>query len=171
MSVRVVALVGAAVAILGALIYLFVAVRAAPAVAGASAAPAVAAPAPRAEPEPEPEPASDAGGTAAAEPAPRRSEPVAIATDLKTDPDMSLAQALDEANRLFDRQEHDAAQEAALKLLERSPGNVRMLRIVVTTACMMGETDKAQRHWSELPERDREQMATRCGRYGITFRE
>ena len=70
---------------------------------------------------------------------------------------------MDEANRLYDQREHDAAQEAALKVLERSPGNIRMLRIVVTTACMMGETDKAQRHWSELPERDREQMATRCG--------
>jgi hypothetical protein len=165
------ALIGAAVAILGALTYLFVAVRAAPAVAGAPPPLVAAAPAPAPAPEPEaaePEAAARAVAPTAA-PA-RRSEPAPIATDLKTDPDLSLSQAMDEANRLFDRQEHDAAQEAALKILERSPGNVRMLRIVVTTACMMGETDKAQRHWDQLPERDREQMSTRCGRFGVTFR-
>lgn len=78
---------------------------------------------------------------------------------------------MDEANRYYDRQEFDTAQEAALKILERSPGNVRMLRIVVSTACFMGEPEKAQRYWNELPERDRVQMSTRCARVGVSFRE
>ena len=83
---------------------------------------------------------------------------------------MASAQAMDEANRLYDRQEHDVAQEAALKVPRALAWQYPMLRIVVTTACMMGETDKAQRHWSELPERDREQMATR-GLFGVVPRE
>ena len=46
-----------------------------------------------------------------------------------------------------------------------------MLRIVVSSACFMGDPDKAQKYWSMLgDERDRAQMAVRCGRYGITFR-
>jgi hypothetical protein len=51
------------------------------------------------------------------------------------------------------------------------PGNVRMLRLVVSSACMMGEPDKAQKYWIELPEHDRAQMTTRCARFGVTFKE
>jgi hypothetical protein len=176
-SARVAALIGAAIAVLGALVYLYVAVNAAPTLpSGAPAAP-VAAPATsdstddraaRATEEPM-RPRPDVRDVAPEPEMP--SEPRPIAADLATDPKLELSTAMDQANRYYDRQEHDAAQEAALRVLEKEPGNVRMLRIVVSTACMMGEPDKAQRYWTELPERDRTQMSSRCGRFGIAFKE
>ena len=36
---------------------------------------------------------------------------------------------------------------------------------------MMGEPDKAQTYWLELPEHDRAQMTTRCARFGVAFKE
>jgi hypothetical protein len=42
-----------------------------------------------------------------------------------------------------------------------------MMRIVVSTSCMMGDEDQARRYYGSLPERDKMQMATRCDRYGI----
>jgi hypothetical protein len=40
---------------------------------------------------------------------------------------------------------------------------------VVSSSCILGDADTAQKHWSALPEFDRGQMSTRCARFGITF--
>jgi hypothetical protein len=172
-SLRVAILIGSAVTVLGALVYLYVAVQAGPTLAAPAAAPdrpiVTHARADDAETRP-----GARDRAASITPTPQMptapSEPVPIATDLATDPTLELDTAMAEANRLYDRSEHDAAQEAALRILERSPGNVRMLRIVVSTACFMGEPEKAQKYWLELPDRDREQMAVRCGRIGVAFK-
>jgi hypothetical protein len=90
---------------------------------------------------------------------------------LESDPDLSMSNAMDETNRLFDRGDYEGAQQSAQRVLDKLPGNVRMLRIMVSTSCFMGENDKAQKYWVELSERDRVQMQTRCARYGVEFKE
>jgi hypothetical protein len=174
--VRVAALIGTAVALFGVLVYLHVAVHAAsPVQVGApmAAAPVEAARASDRDSQAESSrtrvPAVER--SAPVTPAPRRTEPLPVPTDLATDPNLEVAAAMDEVNRLYDRSDYDAAQQGALRILERMPGNVRMLRLVVSSACMMGEPDKAQKYWIELPEHDRAQMTTRCARFGVTFKE
>ena len=63
----------------------------------------------------------------------------------------------------------DEARNLALKLLERQPGTTRMLRVVVSSSCILGDGETAQKYWTQLPEFDRGQMTTRCERFGVTF--
>jgi hypothetical protein len=87
--------------------------------------------------------------------------------DPAVDPDFDSAML--EANKLYDRHNYEEARTLALKLLERQPGTVRMLRVVVSSSCILGDGDSAQKYWTQLPEFDRGQMSTRCERFGVTF--
>jgi hypothetical protein len=87
--------------------------------------------------------------------------------DPAVDPDFDSAML--EANKLYDRHNYEEARTLALKLLERQPGTVRMLRVIVSSSCILGDGDSAQKYWSQLPEFDRTQMTTRCERFGVTF--
>jgi hypothetical protein len=87
--------------------------------------------------------------------------------DPAVDPDFDSAML--EANKLYDRHNYEEARTLALKLLERQPGTVRMLRVVVSSSCILGDGDSAQKYWTQLPEFDRTQMTTRCERFGVTF--
>ena len=112
-----------------------------------------------------------------------RSEPSAPTPPTSTvEPQLQVEQSVDDelktgdgmtmANKMFDRGDYDDAMKQALKMLESDPKNPRMLRIVVSSACFMGDPDKAQKYWSLLSDdRDRSQMSVRCGRYGITFKQ
>lgn len=80
-----------------------------------------------------------------------------------------LAEVMDEANKAYDRGDLDEAKAIAQKVLVASPNNVRMLRIVVSATCISGDTAEAQKAYVLLPVSDREQMKTRCGRYGVNF--
>jgi hypothetical protein len=84
--------------------------------------------------------------------------------------DPELDSAMLETNKLYDRHQFDEARTQALKLLERAPGSVRMMRVVVSSSCILGDGDTAQKYWTELPEFDRGQMTSRCERFGITFK-
>jgi hypothetical protein len=42
-----------------------------------------------------------------------------------------------------------------------------MLRIAVSTACIMGDVDKARRYNEILPAADQEQMRARCSKFGL----
>jgi hypothetical protein len=92
-----------------------------------------------------------------------------------TAPDNTVGVKLDalmsEANRAFDKQDFDEAKTIALKVLKQSPNNPRMLRIMVTTACIGSDVGEAQKHYNLLTSpSDREQMKTRCSRdYGVTL--
>jgi hypothetical protein len=179
--VRAAALVGTAVVLFGLLVYLHVAVHASsPVSVGQSGPPTAAAPIeePPAAQASDRDPRAESmqtGARAIERTAPvvaaRRTEPQPVPTDLATDPNLETATAMDEVNRLYDRSDYDGAQQGALRVLERMPGNVRMLRVVVSSACMMGEPDKAQKYWLELPAHDRAQMTTRCARFGVAFKE
>jgi hypothetical protein len=76
-----------------------------------------------------------------------------------------------EANKAYDRGDLDEAKTIAQKVLRTSPNNVRMLRIVVSASCIAGDSAEAQAAYVQLPKSDREQMKTRCARYGATFTE
>ena len=98
-------------------------------------------------------------------------EPPPPVADLEADPRMDLANAKDEANRMYDRQDYEGAMNKALEILQTEPGDIRMLRVIVSSACQLGDADKAKQYWSQLPPHDQNQMNRRCQRFGITFAE
>jgi hypothetical protein len=75
--------------------------------------------------------------------------------------------AMDEANKLYDRGDYMGALEAATELLETQPNNVRMLRVVVSSHCILGNHQEAGEFFDRLPARDQRQMSRRCQRYGV----
>ena len=76
---------------------------------------------------------------------------------------------MDEANNMYDKKDWEGAQEKAIELLKESPRSVRMMRIVVSTACHMGQQDLAAEWWAKLPDKDKLIMAKRCEQYEIEF--
>lgn len=91
--------------------------------------------------------------------------------DVDNDPRLELSSAKDEVNRMYDKQDYEGALTNGVKVLEKEPGDIRMLRVVVSAACQLGDADKAQLHWAQLPPHDQSQMTRRCQRFGITFKE
>ncbi|HPH68741.1 MAG TPA: hypothetical protein PLF40_23465 [Kofleriaceae bacterium] len=87
-----------------------------------------------------------------------------------TDPRLTATAAFDEANRAYDRGDFDTARAMANKLLTKNPGNVRLMRIVVSSGCMTGDTsEQIAATYRQLPAADREQMKVRCERYNVRF--
>jgi hypothetical protein len=86
---------------------------------------------------------------------------------------VKLDALMSEANKAYDRQDFDEAKTIAHKVLRQSPGNPRMLRILVSTACIDHDATEAQKHYNLLTDRsDRDVMKTRCQRdYGVTLVE
>ena len=108
-------------------------------------------------------------GSSSPEPQPEKHAPpegklVGPSPDPKTiDSDM------DQANRLYDRQDFDEALLVVNKVLLRDPTNVRMLRLAVSIACVQGDFARARKHAAALPAPDRAQMQKRCARYGVAL--
>lgn len=113
------------------------------------------------------------GTPAAAMPGPaaRGAAPAPAAPPVQDEPlvGAKLDAALDEANHAYDRGDYEDAKMFATRLLARFPTNVRMLRIMVSAACIDGDNPVAQAHYARLPPSDQEQMKIRCARYGIVF--
>ncbi len=76
-----------------------------------------------------------------------------------------------EANKAYDKMDLDEARTIAQKVLKVQPTNARMLRIMTSSHCIEADSAEAQKYYNLLPGPDREQMKTRCSRYGITFSE
>ena len=179
---RATALVLAAVAVFGLGVYLFVEVRAAPASMQAPAEPARPvlhddAPAPETQ-EHSPTATTKPGALPGSGTAIRGSEdheasrpgtPDVALDDPKANP--KLDALMDEANKAYDRQEFDDAKAIAGRVLLKQPGNTRMLRVMVSSCCVDGDKDTAQKYFEQLPKFDREQMKQRCDRYGIAFKD
>jgi hypothetical protein len=116
--------------------------------------------------------ALDAAREAAADPEPPPSIPTpqaASTPDLENDPRLETSNAKDEANRLYDKQDYEGAVQRAEQVLKEEPGDIRMLRVVVSSSCQLGDADKAKQYYSQLPPHDQNQMNRRCQRFGITF--
>lgn len=79
---------------------------------------------------------------------------------------------MDKVNGAYDRGNYLDAHEAALEVLEDQPRNVRMLRVAVSTSCILGEVDRASELYQRLPPGDQAAMAKRCSeQYGIQLGE
>jgi hypothetical protein len=183
---RHVVLAVATLAVLAMGLYLFKEVRATPATANVVArprpAPAVADHAPEVHP---PDPRGLTAAVMSRRPrevvpptpvqTPVRSEPPQPTGDPIADelarPNPKLDAVMSEANKAYDRGDFDEAKGIAIKVLAKDPANVRMLRIVVSSSCIDGDSTEAQRHYLQLPAPDRQQMKVRCARYGVTFDE
>jgi hypothetical protein len=183
-SVRHAALSIGAALVLGLGVYLFVEVRAQPApVAGppsGSPRPPPSQPAPAAVTEPRTRvvaaapaaPPAAPPGAAPPPPAPALagSEGPLAALDTPGVLDGArLEAALAEANKAYDHGDYDEARTIASRLLARVPGNVRMLRILVSVSCIDGDSATAQTSYARLPPSDQAQMRIRCARYGVAF--
>jgi type IV secretory pathway VirB10-like protein len=92
-----------------------------------------------------------------------------IPEDMRANPKLDAIMA--EANKAYDKGDFDEAKQIAAKVLNSNPTNVRMLRIMVSSSCIDGDTPVAQKNYLLLPESDRAQMRTRCERYGVTFKD
>lgn len=187
--VRHVALAAGAVLVLGLGVYLFLEVHARPAAAQVTPSERAAVPrhSERGGPAIEADDRAAREGTAAAAPADRAPDRPgatsrhALASTFRerprpegTSPDQQphkLAEVMDEANKAYDRGDLDEAKAIAQKVLVASPNNVRMLRVVVSATCISGDTAEAQKAYLMLPKADREQMKTRCARYGVSFED
>lgn len=183
MSPKNLALLAGAFAILAVGVYLFLEVNATPAQATpsvtVSARPAtttpredhtqVAAPTPTPPPtaklpvrrQPVQTPTPQVGNA----PIERTPAPEDTAVDLKTDNLMELA------NKAYDRQDFDEATALAMKVLQKEPTNVRMLRVMVSANCIGGDSAIAQQYYEKLPKFDRDQLKQRCDRYGVVFKD
>ena len=113
------------------------------------------------------------GGPVVAGDPPPDDDPVAIANAELTHSEPKLDLVMAEANKAYDRGDFDAAKTIATKVLAISPKNVRMLRILISSACIEGDATAAQQGYVTLQgaPADRAQMKTRCTRYGIELRD
>jgi hypothetical protein len=189
MSPRHLALIAAAVITLGGLVYVFVEVNSAPAASGATTderptndKPGAATPATTKRDFKVTAPTKVGGPTERGGEVQEASDAIAAkmkgtiavdepAGDGGAAPNVELehGDAMDEANKHYDRGDYESASKQALRILEKDPTNVRMLRIVVSSACLMGDSDAAIKYNVSLPPNDQRDMHRRCERYGITL--
>jgi hypothetical protein len=98
-------------------------------------------------------------------------QPPESARIMPTGPNPKLDAIMGEANRAYDQGDFEEAKQIAQKVLAQTPGNVRMIRIVVSSECIAGDSAEAQKYFAQLPVADRAQMRTRCDRYGVTLKD
>jgi hypothetical protein len=181
-ALRYVLLAVGAVSVLGVSVYLALEVRGRPAQAQAPAPVPAQAPERAAAARGAKEAAIDAEEDLRPQPSratPARTEPASRVREPPRGPDgapedpapQKLDAMMNEANKAYDHSEWDEAKAIARKVLRTSPNNVRMLRIIVSASCITGDNADAQAAYAQLPAPDREQMKTRCARYGVSFTE
>jgi hypothetical protein len=175
-------LVAAAVAVLGLGVYLFIQVRSHPVDAKASGTHVTAA---RSQPLADRSPPQETESNTPPAPGTTRTKweaphkettpsgdvpTVAPATDDRT-VDLKTDNLMELANKAYDEQDFDKAIAIAGKILSKDPSNVRMLRILVSANCIQGDSAVAQSNFDKLPKFDRDQMKTRCERYGVMLKD
>jgi hypothetical protein len=175
-------LVAAVIAVLGMGVYLFIEVNATPAKPSATQVTArepTATP-PHEEVAREPKHPGDTKTSWARPPIPSATPRPPTGNDVASSPsedddgrkvNLKLDNLMELANKAYDAQDFDQATAIAGKVLSRDPNNVRMLRIMVSANCIQGDSVAAQQNYEKLPKFDREQMKTRCDRYGVTFKD
>lgn len=199
MPVRHIVLAATSVVVLGALVLLFVEVRASPQVEIPEAALAEA----RARYQRSQSAAERAPVSPDIPAPPRRTPPrppVATPDPAAPPPEMpamppdemdpSTAAAVERMDRLRDREEmrpeirerrellrqyydegnYEMALREARTLLPQAPTNRYVMRVAVTSACALGEKGVAEQYYGQLfRDEDRRIVRVRCSRYGIEF--
>ena len=164
----------AALAVFGLGIYLFLEVRAAPATADVPrrGEAMVRDDAPALEAVKESAPSEVKIPRRGSEPRnPRSTNLTPTPTPATPEDDQKIDALMSEASKAYDHGEFEEAQNFARRVLAKEATNVRMLRIMVSASCIDGASVEAQKYYLLLAASDREQMKTRCDRYGITFNE
>lgn len=85
-------------------------------------------------------------------------------------PSAEQGERLLEANKLYDRGDFEGARALAQKMLGEVPGHVKMLRVVVSSSCILGDAEVAQRYAAELPPADHAAMVQRCQKFQIDLK-
>ena len=85
-------------------------------------------------------------------------------------PSAEQGERLLEANKLYDRGDFEGARALAQKMLGEVPGHVKMLRVVVSSSCILGDAEVAQRYATELPPADHAAMVQRCKKFEIDLK-
>jgi hypothetical protein len=168
-------LTGAALAVLGMCVYLFLEVRKpASAQVSGNLPPAPREVEPEAQPPAKPPPPRDAAVQSAVKPLPPPPDTPSVkpTPDPANDPKAAfkLDQLMAEANKAYDHQDFDEARAIAQKVLAQRPGNGRMLRILVSAACVEMDGAEAQKQYALLTaQSDKDVMKARCTKYGIAL--
>ena len=72
-----------------------------------------------------------------------------------------------EASRLYDQREYDDAIRLAKTILENEPDNIRVMRVMISSACASGDLGLARTYFDKLKRpKDRRDMTKRCERFG-----
>ena len=170
-----------AFAILAVGVYLFLEVKATPAQATPTAT-VSARPSPITEhtqvTSPQPTPPVPTPRPPTTQPQPTAPQPQLGSAPLERTPppddtavNLKLENMMELANKAYDRQDFDEASAIAGKILLKDPNNVRMLRVMVSSNCIGGDSAIAQQYYERLPKFDRDQMKQRCDRYGVVFKD
>lgn len=168
----------ASVAVLGLAVYLFVEVKKAPAAPSVIAAaaphevPPTDVPPPVKVPDSPPETKRDRHLPPPPTAAPDVAPVTTAARPVNDEPpkvDVNTDAIMDEANKAYDKQDFDEARAAAGRVLATQPNNTRMLRIMVSAACIEVDAAEANKWFPKLAPDDQKAMRTRCTRYGVTF--
>jgi hypothetical protein len=96
--------------------------------------------------------------------------PTGSVPDVDNDPKLEVSTLKEEVIRDFDKHNWEAAIAGALRALEKEPGDVRMMRVLVSSYCATGEVEKGQAIWNDLPDHDQTAMNRRCAKYGVQFK-
>jgi regulator of protease activity HflC (stomatin/prohibitin superfamily) len=155
---------GAGLALAVAIVVLVVKVRSAPPAPSVSPGEAV-----RSHTSAERPPAEARTRAPTVQPREQPQEPEVAEPEAAADSPQTIAEKMTEANRLYDRGDYEAAAQMAKEVLKSQPQNVKVLRIAASTACILGDGNEARVYYDQLPERDQQQIARRCRRYGIEF--
>ncbi|HEY3803684.1 MAG TPA: hypothetical protein VGL61_13815 [Kofleriaceae bacterium] len=91
--------------------------------------------------------------------------------DLGSAGNLKLDAIMDQANKAYDRGDYEEAKSIALKVIAKLPTSVRMMRIMVSSACFEGDSTLAQEWYDKLPKPDRGIMKTRCERNQVMLTE
>jgi hypothetical protein len=76
---------------------------------------------------------------------------------------------LSEVRNAYDTGDFETALDLAEKRLRDHPEEDYVKRVAAVSACAMGEEGVARKHYEEMSVRDRPIVSKRCSRYGIQF--
>ena len=115
---------------------------------------------------------TERGAEARSAPALTPTEEAPAAPALRGDPESKIASGTAEATYFYDRGEYESARTFAIQVLELSPDEFvleRMLRIAASSSCFMGDPDQARVYHARLTPKGKKDIEKRCSRVGIEF--
>jgi hypothetical protein len=94
-------------------------------------------------------------------------QPPTVAPTAPAEPGTAEDAAVSRASEFYGTGDYENAVALATEFLKTDPTNERMLRIAVSSSCILGNADQARIHFERLSPRGQREIARRCSRYGI----